>query len=430
MLPIHPNRRRLKYRFSSDNYRMPKIAYGSEELDFTIEPSDCLTEREPTYDFPLWNPDKLLDQLEADRFGGFSEGEKILIIVNDAHRSTPTGEILFHLTKQYPDMKADFIVACGNHPAPSPEELARIFGRYDLPGDAKVLIHDSKDQSSLKEIGEIDGHKLQLNKHLFEYDKLVVIGSVEPHYFAGFTGGRKAFLPGLADFDSIRRNHAKAVSMEAQPMALSGNPVAEDMQKFLDLAGLPDLYSIQAVIGRNHDLIDCFCGDIAESFEQAVELAEKIYSFATNRQFDLVLAELGPPLDRNLYQLQKALENCHAAVRDGGTIVAISKCVEGVGNDEFYHLAGRLQDGETVLSHAGMTRPPMGIHKLSRVVKMGKRISVKALTGLKREIVEQVFIEPAVSIEAEMQKLRSEEDQPLDILLVRDAGLMAVRVTL
>lgn len=407
---------------------MPKIAFGSEELEFIIEPGDSLTEREPTDDFPPWNPDKLFNQLDADRFGDFISGEKFLFIVNDAHRSTPTGEILFHLKERFPDLKADFIVACGNHPAPSDDEIKKIFGRFNRPDDSKVMIHDSKDQSSLKEIGERDGNKLYLNRNLFDYDKLIVIGSVEPHYFAGFSGGRKAFLPGLADLETNRRNHAMAVSMNAQPMALDGNPVAEDMQKFLDSIDLPDLYSFQAVVGRSHEVIDCFCGDIETSFLQAIELTKKVYSFSTNRQFDLVIAEMRPPLDRNLYQLQKAVENCHAAVRDGGTIVAISKCEEGVGNDEFYHLAGKLQDGETVLSHAEMPMPPMGIHKLSRIVRMGQRINVKALTGLKREIVEQIFFEPAVSIEAEMQKLRPEDSTPLDILLVRDAGLMAVIV--
>ncbi len=409
---------------------MTKIAFGSEELEFTIEPGDSLIEREPTDDFPLWNPDKLISQLEADRFGDFCADEKILIIVNDAHRSTPTGEILSFLYKQFPDLSADFIVACGNHPAPSDEELQKIFGRFELPADTKVIIHDSKDQASLREIGEINGCKQFLNKHLFNYKKLLVIGSVEPHYFAGFTGGRKAFLPGLADFETTRRNHAMAVSDKAQPLAIDGNPVAEDMQRFFDSIDLPDLYSIQAVVGRKHDVIDCFCGDISKSFKAAVQLAEQVYSFATDRQFDLVLAEMRPPLDRNLYQLQKALENCHAAVRDGGTIVAISKCTEGVGNDEFYHLAGKLQDGDTALSHAGMDQPPMGIHKLSRVVRMGQRITVKTLTGLKQEIVEQVFFESAVSIDAEIQKLRSEDNKPLSILLVRDAGLMAVKVIL
>jgi nickel-dependent lactate racemase len=347
--------------------------------------------------------------------------------VNDAFRPTPTGEVLSQLKKTYPDFKADFIVACGNHPQPQKEEIGEIFGKYQLPPDSELYFHDSRDIESMVVAGELDGSPLYVNRRLFEYPGVLTIGSVEPHYFAGFTGGRKSLVPGLSDIESNRRNHALAVSEDAQPLRLKHNPVAENLDELLTLVKLPAVFSIQIVHGRNRRILDCFCGDLKSSFNEAVDLSARVYSFQPEKQYDLVIAEMRDPLDRNLYQLQKAIENCAAAVRDGGTILAVSRCREGIGNDEFYQLARRLKNEEMVLAHAEMENPPMGIHKLSRIVRMARRISVKALTGLKHEILEQVFLEPAISIDAEIQKLKHANKQEIDILLVRDAGLLAVK---
>jgi nickel-dependent lactate racemase len=278
------------------------------------------------------------------------------------------------------------------------------------------------------QVGELEGQPIYVNKNIFDYPALIAVGSVEPHYFAGFTGGRKSIIPGLSDIESNRKNHAKAVSHEAQPLRLSGNPVEADLELMLQQVQLPPLFSIQTVAGRNRQILGCFCGSLEDSFVKAVDLCNEVYSCRCDKQYDLVLAEMRAPLDRNLYQIQKAIENWAPVVRDNGTIIAISACREGIGNDEFYHLARQLKNEDMVLSHAELDNPPLGIHKLSRMVQLGKRIRVKALTGLKHEILEQVFIEPVVSIDAELQKLKRGDKKDIDILLVREAGLLAAKV--
>jgi len=407
---------------------MPKVAYGKEEIEFDVDPGDSLTEREPADRVGDWQSERCHQALEASGFADMMSGKKPLVVVNDAFRPTPTGQVLSHIKKWYPEFQADFIVACGNHPAPVEADLEAIFGDYRLDADSQVFIHDSRDTASMVKVGEYDGQPLLLNRRLFDYPAVIVIGSVEPHYFAGFTGGRKSLIPGLADIETNRRNHALAVSDEARPLRLKHNPVAENLNRLISLVKLPSLLSIQIVAGRNQKIIDCFAGDLRQSFDLAVTLAEEIYAFDCTRQYDLVIAEMRPPLDRNLYQIQKAIENTAAAVRNGGTLLAVSQCHEGIGNDEFYQLAGRLINEEMVMSHADIDNPPMGIHKLSRVVRLAERISLRALTGLKNEILEQIYIEPAVSIEAEVHKLKQGEKKEVDILLVRDAGLLVAKM--
>jgi nickel-dependent lactate racemase len=407
---------------------MPKVAYGTEGIDFNLQPGDSLTEKEPADDIGRWQSEEFRRNLSAARFEDILACGKPLIVVNDAYRPTPTGQVLSQIKTLFPTFYGDFIIACGNHPPPDNDDLAAIFDGYKLPDDAAIFTHDSRDYDSMLKVGECKGHPLFVNRLLFEYPAVILIGSVEPHYFAGYTGGRKSLFPGLGDIKSCRRNHALAVDEDAQPLRLKGNPVAEHLDQLAALIKLPNYISIQIVTGRNQKIINCFAGSLLDSFNEAVMLAEQVYSFKCPKQYDMVIAEMRPPLDRNLYQLQKAIENTTAVVRDGGTILAVSECREGIGNDEFYQLASRLKNEEMVSSHSELDNPPLGIHKLSRIVRMKKTINVKALTGLKHEILEQVFIEPAVSIEAEVQKLKEGSDKEIDILLVRDAGLLAARL--
>lgn len=403
---------------------MPKLVFGTEELEFDLGPGDVLTEKEPADGGREWNRERFHRALESARFGELLAMGKPLAVVNDAFRPTPTGTVLSQLEAWYPEFQPDFIVACGNHPPPDDADIARIFEGYRRPDTARLFFHDSHNRDEMVPVGDCDGYPLYLNRHLFDYPVVITIGSVEPHYFAGFTGGRKSLIPGLSDIETNRRNHALAVLDEARPLSLAGNPMAEQLDRLLELVRLPHLLSIQMVVGRGQRILECFVGDLKGSFAEATVLAAQVYSFRIDRLFDLVIAEMAPPLDRNLYQLQKGIENTAAAVRDGGTLLAVSQCHEGIGNDEFYQLAGRLTDGAMVSAHAEMENPPLGIHKLSRIVRLAKRIRVRALTGLKQEILEQVFIEPAVSIEAEIQKLRHEDKESIDMLLVRDAGLL------
>ncbi len=408
---------------------MPIVAFGNEELRIELDPGDTLTEKEPAdAEKAAWRPESLHDILRTAGFDEVLDRGKQLVVVNDSFRPTPTGQILSHLSEWYYNFKSDFIIACGNHPPPQQNDLAIIFHDYQVPEESQLYIHDSRDREAMVPAGECDGIPILLNRHLYEYPAIIVIGSVEPHYFAGYTGGRKSIIPGLSDFETNRRNHARAVSEDACPLRLEGNPVAEHLDRLLQAARLPEIFSIQIVAGRGQRILDCFAGSLTDSFAEAVSLAGQVYGSSVNRQYDLVIAEMRSPLDRNLYQLQKAIENTAAAVRDDGTLLAVSRCQEGIGNDEFYHLAVRLENEEMVLSHADLDNPPMGIHKLSRIVRLAKRIRVRALTRIKHEILKQVFIEPAVSIEAEIQKLKQGDKKDIDILLVRDAGLLAVKL--
>lgn len=317
-----------------------------------------------------------------------------LVIVNDGYRNTPTAKILDWLSEIAPLVieRSRFLIATGAHAVPTSEHLKTIFGPLYEKVKSRVGWHDASDTASLQSVGHDQfGAPTFINKLFLDYERVIVIGSVEPHYFAGFTGGRKSLFPGICDLKTIERNHNLADSLSAQPMKLKGNPVAEHLDALLNLIDTGKVMAIQVVLDSTDAVAGIFCGSIRDSFHEAARRAKDIYACSFDQKYEVVLCELSPPLDDNLYQAQKALENCQAAVADGGACVVVAGCRGGIGSDHFYKLAG-IWDRETNQPKDGVRR--FGSHKLSRVNAMSRRIQVGLYSTLRPEQARHVYFEP------------------------------------
>lgn len=345
----------------------------------------------------------------------------ILIVVNDAHRSTPSSLLLSWFKKLAPTQfnSATFLVACGTHKKPSDAEYKVIFGELYDEIKNSVYAHDCFNLEELQSIG-IDsfGKEVFLNKKLFTHDKIWVINSVEPHYFAGFTGGRKSLVPGLADFNTIERNHNQANSLDCTPLKLLGNPVAEHLESILEMIDQKNIFSLQVVTDSNKKLAHLACGSLKDSFYDAVSAAIKIYSITCDYQYDVLLLEILPPLDRSIYQAQKALENNQSLVKDNGSVIICSGCAEGIGSDYFYQLAENWDKKNNCPKDGKVS---FGSHKIKRVNEIGKRIQVFVKSTLDDEIVSTLFYRPIDNISNYIYEL-AEKNKDIKIGVVYDAA--------
>lgn len=345
-----------------------------------------------------------------------------LVVVNDGYRNTPTPLILQWLDRLDPEFldRASFLIATGTHDAPTEEHYHRIFGPFHDRVQRRTSYHDCQDRNSMVRFTDDPlGGAVLVNRAVLGDRPVLIIGSVEPHYFAGYTGGRKSIFPGLVDLATTERNHNLASSMSAAPLKLAGNPVAEHLQRLTDQIDSERFFSIQAVLDAEHRLGGVFCGRLADSFDRAVFLADQIYAHHVSRTYDLVLAELRPPLDKNLYQLQKAVENCQAAVADGGVLAVVSACEEGIGSPHFYGLAERW-DPMRNRPQNGLPAT-FGSHKLSRVVAISQRIQIKIYSTLAKEDIVRVFYEPLDNPQ-EFLYSRRNVCEKCNVAVVFDAG--------
>ena len=329
--------------------------------------------------------------------GSFEEFMKLpgslLVIVNDGTRPTPTRFILDAIGKDLEEAKASFLVATGSHRGPTEKEYSFIFGSWYESFKDRVYVHDGHAMDQMDYYGRTSrGTELYLNKLVARSDKVIVIGSVEPHYFAGYTGGRKAFLPGVAAFCSIEQNHKLALSPEACLLALDGNPVHEDLMEAAALVKAP-VYSIMTVLDRNHEIDSVCAGDLRKSFEDAVKAAEAIFTVPLEEKADIVVTVAPYPMDVDLYQSQKAMESAKLALKDGGTMILFSACREGIGGEAFARLLSSASTLDEVMKKIEEGYK-LGYHKAAKMVEAFRRTTVLAYTELDDRILSNIFITP------------------------------------
>ncbi len=155
------------------------------------------------------------------------------------------------------------MVATGTHKKSSEEGCRTIFGALWPEVKDRVQFHDCRQEGGMIFLGETSrGTRVLINQEIMMADRLLVIGSVEPHYFAGYTGGRKAILPGVAAHSSIVANHSLAMDLNAQPLRLAGNPVHEDLEEALRLLSIPPIFSLMLVLTPEHDLFAAYGGSM------------------------------------------------------------------------------------------------------------------------------------------------------------------------
>jgi nickel-dependent lactate racemase len=231
----------------------------------------------------------------------------------------------------------------------------------------------------------------------------VATGSVEPHYHAGFTGGRKAFLPGTAAFITIQTNHSLALSPHARALALEGNPVHEDMMDALKLIKAP-VFSLMSVLDKAQGLAAAFAGDIMASFYAAAETAREVFCVRVSGAADIVVSVAKFPMDIDLYQSQKAIDNGALALKDGGTLILVSACREGIGSDEAYAkiLAASTSPSDAIERiRCGYK---LGYHKAAKMAMVSERATVLAVTQIPPEQLAPLFITSAASPQAALDE--------------------------
>jgi len=219
----------------------------------------------------------------------------------------------------------------------------------------------------------------------------LVIGSVEPHYFAGYTGGRKAFLPGVAGYETIQANHKLALEPQAHSLALDENPVHRDMEDALSHIKA-DVFSIMTVLDKDQEVVFCTAGDLRTSFHAAVRAANDVFAVPLRRRFDVVISVARSPMDINLYQAQKAIDNGALAVMDGGVLILVASCWDGVGDRAYLDLLGSAATPQEALDKIAAGYK-LGYHKAAKIAEAAKRLRLVAYSELDGTTLKKAFIE-------------------------------------
>lgn len=397
-------------------YKLDKITVevASQNVEAILEPNDVKA---------AGTPSELVRASLKEDFDAFMAlPGKLLVIVNDGTRPTPTRMVIDEIGDRLEEVKASFIIATGGHRGPTREEYDFIFGpRYEAFKD-RIFVHVARDMEAMKYYGVTKrGTELYLNKIVAEADKVLVIGSVEPHYFAGYTGGRKAFLPGTAAYKTIEQNHKLALAPEAKTLALKGNPVHEDMMEAVELIKAP-VFSIQTVLDKEQKINAVCSGTLKDSFEDAIDAANAIFTVPVAQKADIVVSAARYPMDVDMYQSQKAIENAKLALKDGGTLILVSACRDGIGGDAFYKLLSSADNPDQVFDiiEAGYK---LGYHKAAKMADIFRWANVQAMTDMEDSVLEKIFITPVHDLQKAIDDALAKYGKDAKIVFMPDGSV-------
>ena len=327
-----------------------ELAYGNDKLKVEINDKNLLYRAESKPVKAIENPtDVLLSSIE-NPIGSIPLKEKIkskkkiCIVISDATRAVPTKFILKVLLGKLESygVKKDYItilVATGLHRPNLGQELEGLIGK-DISQQYRVINHNARDLESCKFIGKTKrGTPIVINKFFLESDFKILTGLIEPHFMAGFSGGRKAVCPGISYVDMFKHFHGPAIleSPEASVGVLERNPFHEESTEIAKKAGVD--FIVNVTINKNKEITGIFCGDLEAAFYAGAKCCMEASSFTVREEADIVITTGGGlPLDATLYQAVKGMVGAVPAVKKGGMIIIASECNEKIGSPEFVEI--------------------------------------------------------------------------------------------
>lgn len=353
---------------------------------------------------------------------------KLCIIVNDAARPTRTDLVLSAVREFITGHDIHFIIATGAHRAPNKEELMAMFGQFYNEYEDRITIHDARDESMLDNIGKTRyGNEILLNRLVARGDRILVIGSIEPHYFAGYTGDRKALLPGITGYRTIENNHRLALHPYARPLQLNDNPIHEEMLDCATALGRDRIYSIQMILDKSRNIYRAYAGAIIKTLETAADEARCIFSAPISGKADIVVTVAQPPFDINLYQTLKSIEHGRLALNDGGILIFVSRCPEGLGPPSFARLFEHEHSIEAAAAKA-KTEYRLGDHNAYNLMTLLKHGRIWGVTDIAGTTLRNAQIVGFESLQAALDQAIKEKGTEHNILLLIN-GSMTVPVS-
>lgn len=278
---------------------------------------------------------------------------KIVIIASDHTRPVPSKIImplmLEEIRKGNPKADITILIATGCHRETSKNELVEKFGA-DIVNNEKIYIHDCDDESMLVKLGILpSGGELIINKMAYEADLLVAEGFIEPHFFAGYSGGRKSLLPGVASRQTVLANHCSEFINDPKSRTgiLEGNPIHKDMMWAAEKAKLA--YIVNVVINAEKEVIYAVAGDMNKAHEKGCEFLSGLCKVNAVPADIAITTNGGYPLDQNIYQAVKGMTAAEVTVKKDGVIIMLAKSNDGHGGEKFYRTFKDCDDIQEVM---------------------------------------------------------------------------------
>jgi nickel-dependent lactate racemase len=328
-------------------------------------------------------------------------GEKVVVVSSDITRPVPTARLMpFILDELYAGgVKPEDITllfALGSHRAHSPAEREKLAGARAW---AEIACVDSDPQDCQRLGVTARGTPVDITRRVATAERCICLGNVEYHYFAGYSGGAKALMPGVSSRAAIQANHAWMLDENARAGKLEGNPLREDIEEAI-ARFCPIDFILNVVLDEKKQVLRAVAGHPVSAHRAGCAFLDSIYKKEIGQQADIVLcSQGGAPKDLNLYQTQKALDNAKHAVKPGGVIILMGACPEGMGGGTFETW---MTEGPTPQAMIERIRREfvLGGHKAAAIAMVLRQADIYLVSEMTPEFVRRIFLQPFSSAQA------------------------------
>ena len=414
--------------------------YGKEKLSYTFGDEICaLLEPKINEYIPEADGAELVRRamdapIASPGLSVLARGKKkVVIIASDHTRPVPSKLIIPPMLREIragnPDADITILIATGCHRGTTKDELIAKFGE-DIVKNEKIYIHDCDERDMLVNIGTLpSGGQCEINRLAYEADLLVSEGFIEPHFFAGFSGGRKSVLPGVAGRRTVLANHCSEFidHPRARTGILEGNPIHEDMLWAAKTAKLA--YIVNVVLDSEKNVIYAVAGDCEAAHKKGTDFLLSLCG-ANAVESDIVITTNGGyPLDQNMYQAVKGMTAAEATVCKGGVIIMLARSDDGIGGDHFYHqLADESDISKTMAQFLSRGRDETVPDQWQTqiLLRILSHASVIYVSEMPDDVVEKMHMIPAHSLGEAIEKAKQMVGNSARIAAIPDG--VSVRV--
>ncbi len=319
-------------------------------------------------------------------------GETVVIIVNDVTRLARSDIFLPPIVDTLnrggvPDADISIVFALGTHRAQTEAEKRSIVGEK-IFGRIRMYDHDGDDDANLVDVGTTSfGNRIEINRRVLEADRIILTGEIIFHQIAGYSGGRKSLVPGVAGNRTTTFNHRMILDERCRAGVLDGNPAHEDMLEGSRMVG-PD-FAVNVVLSPAGKILHVAAGDVEQAHVDGCRAADRLLRTYIEYPYDVVIASAGgAPLDMDLRQAHKGMENACAALRPGGMLYYYAECGDGLGSAMLEHYL-KTYGSDFEMESALRKDFVVGGHKALWLARLGKRYDAHLVTNLDPRIVER-----------------------------------------
>jgi nickel-dependent lactate racemase len=361
--------------------------------------------------------ERSLDDSHGPALGDFAGCDTVAIMASDVTRPAPTSRMLPPLVKRLEERGVSEILVVfglGTHRRMTAEEVNRLLG-----GSAG-LPHIQHDKDRCVSLGETSRKTpVEILEDVASSDLKIGTGNIEYHYYAGYSGGAKALLPGVSSERSINKNHAMMTDPRSKSGRLDG-PVRLDMEEAAKIAGLD--FILNVVLNSDKEIVRAVAGDFVEAHRAGAEVVDEMYQKVVSPAEIVVTCAGGRPKDINLFQAQKAMENAREAVLPGGSLILLAECAEGLGHPVFERWAKEAACAEDCVERFGREYE-FGGHKAALIAKESLEKDLILVSSMRPEQVEMCFFRHAKSLEEALAMARERQGRDARTIVMPHGNL-------